>query len=83
MKPEDSRAEAPDDDQLGSDAALRDKLTDALFPGYKVEFDPDEAETAGAFQEHALSEADAAESGIDLVDASSPEPGGAHTLGKA
>jgi hypothetical protein len=49
-------------------AALRDKLTDLLIPGYSVEFDPDEAEQAGAFQEDALSEQDAADSCLDLVD---------------
>ena len=49
-------------------AALRDKLTDLLIPGYSVEFDPDEAEQAGAFQEDALNEQDAAESCLDLVD---------------
>lgn len=35
------------------------KLNDALSPAYQAEFDPDEAETAGAFEEDALSEADA------------------------
>lgn len=49
-------------------AALRDKLTDILTPGYAVEFDPDEAEQAGAFQEDAMSEQDAVESCLDLVD---------------
>jgi hypothetical protein len=43
-------------------------LTDLLIPGYSVEFDPDEAEQAGAFQEDAVSEQDAAESCLDLVD---------------
>lgn len=49
-------------------AALRDKLTDILTPGYAAEFDLDEADQAGAFQEDALSEQDAAESCLDLVD---------------
>ena len=53
-------------------AALREKLIDALTPGYQVEFDPDEAEQAGAFVEDALSEQDAAESDIDLLDATGP-----------
>lgn len=35
------------------------KLSDAETPGYQAEFDPPEAETAGAFREDALSEADA------------------------
>jgi hypothetical protein len=51
-------------------AALRDKMTDILVPGYEVEFDPEEAEQAGAFSEDALSLHDAAESGIDLLDPS-------------
>ena len=49
-------------------AALRDKLTNILIPGYAVEFDPDEAEQAGAFEEDALSLQDAAESCLDLLD---------------
>lgn len=53
-------------------AALTEKLADAQTPGYQAEFDPDEAERAGAFAEDALSEQDAAESDIDLVDAAVP-----------
>ena len=49
-----------------ADAALREKLLDALVPGFAAEFDPDEAQRAGAFAEDALSEADAADSAIDL-----------------
>ncbi|MEI8077408.1 MAG: conjugal transfer protein TraD [Betaproteobacteria bacterium] len=45
---------------------LAEKLTDAMVPGAMVEFDPDEAERIGAFQEDALDEADALESSIDL-----------------
>ena len=45
---------------------LAEKLTDAMIPGAIVEFDPDEAECMGAFQEDALDEADALESSIDL-----------------
>lgn len=48
--------------------ALHEKLADAQTPGYQVEFDPDEAQRAGAFVEDALSESDAAESVIDLAD---------------
>ena len=55
-------------DAANAAAALRDKLTDLLIPGYSVAFDPDEAEQAGAFQEDALSEKDAADSCLDLVD---------------
>ena len=46
---------------------LAEKLTDAMVPGAIVEFDPDEAERAGAFIEDALTEADALESDIDLM----------------
>jgi hypothetical protein len=53
-------------------ASAVEKLDDALNPGYQAEFDPDEAEQAGAFVEDALSERDAAESAIDLVDATAP-----------
>ena len=56
------------DDQPSAAGALREKLLDAMTPGYQAEFDPDEAEQAGAFVEDALSEQDAAESDSDLVD---------------
>jgi len=49
-------------------AAILEKLTDSLIPGLQVEFDPEEAEQAGAFVEDALSEEDALESSIDLMD---------------
>ena len=62
----------PIGDETNAADALREKLADAMTPGYQVEFDPDEAERAGAFVEDALSEADAAESGIDLIDAGVP-----------
>ena len=45
---------------------LAEKLTDAMIPGAMVEFDPEEAERIGAFQEDALDESDAFESSIDL-----------------
>jgi len=45
-----------------------EKLADASTPGYQVEFDPEEAERAGAFIEDALSEEDAMESSVDLPD---------------
>ena len=57
------------DDTAASAAALREKLTDALTPGYQAEFDPEEAERAGAFREDALNELDAAGSTDDLADA--------------
>jgi len=47
--------------------ALLEKLADASTPGYQVEFDPEEAERAGSFIEDALSEEDAMESSVDLL----------------
>ena len=67
----DDQANAADDQPNAADA-LREKLLDAMTPGYQAEFDPDEAEQAGAFVEDALSEQDAAESDIDLVEATAP-----------
>ena len=49
---------AIDDNAAG---ALREKLAHAATPGYQAEFDPEEAERAGAFVE------DAAESGDSLA----------------
>ena len=49
--------------------ALNEKLSDAeMSPGFEVEFDPEEADKAGAFEEDALSEADALASSVDWVD---------------
>jgi hypothetical protein len=62
----DARRPAPD--------TVREKLTDALTPGYQAEFDPIEAERAGAFVEDALSEADALESPFDGTGATAPTP---------
>ncbi|MGS0756905.1 hypothetical protein ACVBEH_21130 [Roseateles sp. GG27B] len=58
----------PINDPRNAADALRDKLIDAQTPGYQAEFDPEEAERAGAFVEDALSEEDAAASHIDLID---------------
>ncbi len=49
-----------------SQDAITEKLTDALTPGYQAEFDPEEADRAGAFKEEALEELDALESCEDL-----------------
>jgi hypothetical protein len=68
----DENDDEKDDDQATATAVLREKLIDVLIPGYQVEFDPEEAEKAGAFVEDALSEQDAADSDIDLVDATVP-----------
>lgn len=61
-------AQPPVDDYATATEALHEKLTDAQTPGYQAEFDPEEAERAGAFVEDALSEEDAADSNADLVD---------------
>ena len=45
---------------------VKEKFVDVLVPGFEVEMTPDEAEQAGAFEEDALSEADAKESQVDL-----------------
>jgi hypothetical protein len=47
---------------------LKQKLLDSLHPGCIVEFDPDEAEAVGAFEDDALSLEDAAASAADLLD---------------
>jgi hypothetical protein len=48
--------------------ALNEKLSDAeKSPGFAAEFDPEEADRAGAFEEDALSEADALASSVDWV----------------
>lgn len=55
-------------DEANAASVLQEKLIDAMIPGFQVEFDPDEAEKAGAFKEDALSEADALDSGVDLAE---------------
>lgn len=40
--------------EKNTDDVFYEKLNDALIPGYAVEFDPAEAERAGAFIEDAL-----------------------------
>ncbi len=56
------------EDAIPTDAAtIAEKLADALTPGYQAEFDPDEAERAGAFVEDALDEKEAMESSMDLA----------------
>ncbi len=49
--------------------ALNEKLSDAEnTPGFAAEFDPEEADRAGAFEEDALSETDALASSVDWTD---------------
>ena len=47
---------------------IKEKMSDAMTPGYQVEFDPGEAEGAGAFIEDALSENEALEASADLFE---------------
>lgn len=60
-------------DQDNRDATLEvalEKMHDAYTtPGLEVPFDPDEAELVGAFEEDAMSDADALEGAIDLIEA--------------
>ncbi len=55
------------DDAAAAAGALREKLIDALTPGYQAEFDPHEADQAGAFAEDAMSEPDALASTNDMA----------------
>ena len=48
---------------------LQKKLLDAQIPGFKAQFEPQEAEMLGAFTEDALNEKDALESVIDILGA--------------
>lgn len=51
---------------------IKAKLLDAMIPGFQAEFDPDEADQAGAFIEDALSEEDAMASDVDLFEPMNP-----------
>jgi len=53
---------------MNDDPTLQEKLIDALTPGFQAEFDPAEAETAGAFVEDAMSESDALASAEDTAE---------------
>ena len=48
------------------DAVLSNSIADLLMPGVMVELDTAEAEALGAFEETALTEADAWEANADL-----------------
>ncbi|SEQ92428.1 hypothetical protein SAMN04244573_02524 [Azotobacter beijerinckii] len=63
----DDQVEIPFDDTDHVAELLREKMTDAMLPGYQVEFDADEAQQVGAFEEDALSEEDAVASVDDLA----------------
>jgi len=49
-------------EEPSQETAITDKLTDILTPRFVVEFDPVEAELAGAFTEDALNDDEALES---------------------
>lgn len=49
-----------------AEALLSDDLADLLVPGVVVELDAHEAENLGAFEETALTEADAWDANVDL-----------------
>ena len=59
-------SEGPRD--AAADAVLSDDLADLLVPGVVVEVDAGEAESLGAFEETALTEAEAWASNADLED---------------
>jgi hypothetical protein len=61
------------DSELISPDTVGEKLLDALTPSFQAEFDPEEAESAGAFPEDALSEDDALSSVHDFAHIS-PRP---------
>lgn len=61
---QDQDADSSDAIEHASDA-LREKLLDAMTPGFEAECSPLEAELAGAFEENALSQKDARESAMD------------------
>jgi hypothetical protein len=50
-----------------AEAMLSNDPADMMLPGIVVEMDADEAESLGAFEETALSEADAWDANTDLV----------------
>jgi|GEM_PF-1883250 hypothetical protein len=57
------------DEKIVADPVLLEKLIDAeSTPSLEVEFDPDEAEQLGAFEENALDATDALESSADFKD---------------
>ena len=60
-------AAAPPRRQSKTDPLVSRTLDDALVPGVMVELDAAAAEAAGAFEETALSEADAWDANADLI----------------
>ena len=64
MIKDETQTHQPDYDAID---VMREKLIDMEVPGFQAEFDPDEAERAGAFLEDALSEQDALDGAMDAT----------------
>lgn len=64
LDPDASDINAGDEARIAHDT-VSEKLNDAQTPSYQAEFDPDEAESAGAFFDDALSHDDAISSAHD------------------
>lgn len=65
MRENDINHQSGNVDESNASGVIRDKLVDAMTPGYEVEFNLDEAKIVGAFTEDALTEQDALESTRD------------------
>lgn len=69
MQSEDDNSPTDEIEIEATPDVLIEKLIDAeTTPSFEVEFDPYEAEKAGAFEEDAISEEDALDSSADLID---------------
>lgn len=66
MKKSENESQEPDLKIM--DEVIDAKLIDMETPGFAVEFNPLEADRIGAFEEDALSEQDAWESAIDVIE---------------
>lgn len=63
-----SEDESQEPDLKTMDEVIDEKLIDMETPGFAAEFNPLEADRIGAFEEDALSEQDAWESAIDVIE---------------
>jgi hypothetical protein len=55
------------DSEKDEQNTIGEKFVDAMTPGFEAEFDPEEAEKVGAFNEDAISEIDALNSTADAL----------------
>lgn len=62
------------DDEANANDVVKQKLSDIGTPGYQAEFDPAEAEKAGAFEEDAITEEDALEASSDSPEIENMSP---------